>query len=113
MSENAKYISLDECSFQTEVLLADRPVLVDFWADWCPPCRIVAPVIEELAEEFDGAATVAKLDVDKVPSIAGAYEVRSIPTLLFFRNGEVVDRVVGAVPKEVLAQKLNSLMASA
>jgi len=112
MGHNAKYINLDENSFPTEVLQSDKPVLVDFWAEWCPPCKMIAPVIEEIAGEFEGTAKVAKLDVDKVPGVAGNFGIQSIPTLLFFRNGEVVDRVVGAVPKGVITEKLNSLMAT-
>jgi len=112
MKNNAKYINLDENSFRTEVLQSDKPVLVDFWAAWCPPCKMIAPVIEEIAQEFEGTAKVAKLDVDQVPGVAGNFGVQSIPTLLFFQNGEVVDRVVGAVPKDVITEKLNSLMAT-
>jgi len=110
MVNTAKYINLDESSFRTEVLQSDKPVLVDFWATWCPPCKMIAPFIEEIAHEFEGKAKVAKLDVDKVPGVAGDFGIQSIPTLLFFRNGEVVDRVVGAVPKGVIAEKLSSLM---
>jgi len=109
MARTAKYVTLDETNFESEVLQSDRPVLVDFWAEWCPPCRLVAPLVEELAEEYDGTAKIAKLDVDRVPAVAGRFGIQSIPTLLFFRNGEVVDRVVGAVPKNVLAQKLDAL----
>ncbi len=112
MENEAKYINLDENSFSTEVLQSDKPVLVDFWAAWCPPCKMIAPVIEEIAGEFEGTAKVAKLDVDKVPSVAGNFGIQSIPTLLFFQHGEVVDRVVGAVPKGVITEKLHSLMAT-
>jgi len=112
MGQEAKYINLDENSFRTEVLESDKPVLVDFWAAWCPPCKMIAPVIEEIAHEFEGTAKVAKLDVDHVPNVAGNFGIQSIPTLLFFQNGEVVDRVVGAVPKGVITEKLNSLMAT-
>ncbi len=113
MSQRAKYVTLDEDSFGKEVLESDLPVVVDFWAEWCPPCKMIAPVIEEIAEEFEGAAKVAKLDVDQVPGVAGNFGIQSIPTsLLFFQNGEVVDRVVGAVPKGVITEKLNSLMAT-
>ena len=112
MGQEAKYITLDENSFRTEVLESDKPVLVDFWAAWCPPCKMIAPVIEEIAGEFEGTAKVAKLDVDQAPGVAGNFGIQSIPTLLFFHNGEVVDRVVGAVPKGVITEKLNSLMAT-
>ena len=110
MARTAKYVTLDEANFQSEVLLSDKPVMVDFWAEWCPPCRMVAPVIEELAAEREGKAKVAKLNVDEVPGVAGAFGIRSIPTILFFKNGEVVDSVVGAVPKGVLAEKLDALL---
>lgn len=112
MEQQAKYINLDENSFRTEVLESDKPVLVDFWATWCPPCKMIAPIIEEIAAEYEGTAKVAKLDVDQVPSVAGNFGIQSIPTMLFFQNGEVVDRVVGAVPKGVITEKLDSLMAT-
>jgi thioredoxin 1 len=113
MTTQSKYITLDDQNFQAEVLQSDLPVVVDFWAEWCPPCHMLAPVIEQLAEQYKGTAKVAKLDVDRAPAIAGAYGIRSIPTVLFFRGGEVVDRVVGAVPKEVIEQKLAALMTTA
>ena len=112
MGQEARYINVDENSFRTEVLESEKPVLVDFWATWCPPCKMIAPIIEEIAHEFEDTAKVAKLDVDQVPGVAGSFGIQSIPTLLFFQNGEVVDRVVGAVPKGVITEKLNSLMAT-
>ena len=111
MAQDAKYVTLTDANFQSEVIDSDQPVLVDFWATWCGPCRIIAPVIEELAGEFEGKAKVAKLDVDHNPQSAMAYGVRSIPTLLFFKNGQVVDQLVGTAPKKVLAQKLENLAA--
>jgi thioredoxin 1 len=110
MAQDKKYVTLDSKNFKTEVVESDLPVLVDFWAAWCGPCRMIAPAIEELAEEFDGMAKIAKLDVDAEPEIAGSLGIQSIPTLLFFRNGEVVDAAVGAVPKQALADKLNALV---
>ena len=112
MAENAKYVTLTDDSFDREVTESAAPVLVDFWATWCGPCRTIAPVIEELAGEYEGRAKVAKLDVDENAAVAARYQVRSIPTLLFFQNGQVVDQIVGAVPKRVLVEKLESLIAS-
>ncbi len=107
------YVTLTDSNFQHEVLENDKPVLVDFWAPWCGPCRVLAPVIEQLAEEFQSRAKVAKLNVDDHQGIAARYGVQSIPTLIVFRNGQEVDRVVGAVPKNLLAQRLNDLLLAA
>lgn len=103
----AKYITITDENFESEVINSDQPVLVDFWATWCGPCKIIAPIIEELADEFDGKAKVAKVDVDHNQETAGKYGIRSIPTLVIFKNGQEVDRVIGAVPKNTLADKLN------
>lgn len=111
MAADAKYVTLTDGNFQAEVLQSDQPVLVDFWAAWCGPCRIIAPVIEELASDFHGRAKVAKLDVDHNPQVAMAFNVRSIPTLLFFKDGRVVDQLVGTAPKRVLADRLEALAA--
>ena len=109
MSEEKKYVTLTQDNFRDEVLESGQPVLVDFWASWCGPCIAVAPAIEELAEEFDGLARVGKVNVDEQPALAASYGIRSIPTLMIFRNGQAVEQIVGAVPKRVLAEKLNSL----
>lgn len=110
---DAKYITATEQNFKSEVLESSQPVLVDFWAEWCGPCKMIAPAIEELASEFEGKAKIAKVNVDEEPSLAGEYGVRSIPTLLFFRDGKVAEQLVGAAPKQALADKLNNLLAVA
>ena len=110
MAKDLKYVTLTENNFRNEVLESSKPVLVDFWARWCGPCHIIAPAIEELASDYDGRATVGKLNVDEQPGIAQQYGIQSIPSVLFFRDGNVVDQVVGAVPKKALAEKLNRLI---
>ena len=102
-----------DANFQSEVLDSDQPVLVDFWATWCGPCRTIAPTVEELASEYDGKAKVVKLDVDNNPQTAQKYGIRSIPSLLFFKDGKPVDQMVGVVPKRVLAEKLDVLAGQA
>lgn len=94
-------------NFETDVLKSEQPVLIDFYADWCGPCKMMAPVIEEIAAEFAGTVKVGKLNVDESPATAGKYRVMSIPTLLIVKNGEVVDTIVGAVPKAQVVEKLN------
>lgn len=110
MANDPKYVTLTENNFRNEVLESSKPVLVDFWASWCGPCHIIAPAIEELASDYDGQATVGKLNVDEQPGIAQQYGIQSIPSVLFFQDGNVVDQVVGAVPKKALAEKLNRLV---
>jgi len=102
-----KYIELNASNF--EATIAEGTLLVDFWAPWCGPCRMLAPVIEELAEEFDGKAKICKVNTDEEQDIAVKYGIRSIPTILFFKDGELVDQMVGASSKQVLADKINSL----
>lgn len=109
MTENGKIVTLTDDNFKDEVLEADAPMLVDFWATWCAPCRQIAPIIEELAEEFDGRAKVGKLDVDNNPRVAQQFGVRSIPTLLFFKDGEVEDQLIGAMSKGELSKRLEAL----
>lgn len=103
-------LELNESNFDSEVLKSEKPVLVDFWAEWCGPCRMIAPIIEEMHAEYAGKAVLGKVDVDSAPSIAAKYGIRNIPTILFFKNGEVVDKQVGAVPKTTLEQKLTALL---
>ncbi len=98
--------SVTDSSFEQEVLANDLPVLVDFWAPWCGPCRLVAPVVDELATQYSGQVKVVKLNTDDNPGIASQYDIRSIPTLMLFKAGEVIDRLVGAVPKKTLATTL-------
>ena len=101
-------LELTDANFDEIVLKSDKPVLVDFWAVWCGPCRMVAPIVEELSKDFEGTAVVGKLDVDNNPEVSAKFGIRNIPTLLVFKNGQVVDKQVGAVPKPVLAQKLQA-----
>ena len=103
-------IAVTDSDFQQEVLEADTPVLVDFWADWCAPCKMVAPLLDELAEEYDGKVKFTKLDVDSNPKVALQYGIRSIPTLLVFKGGGAVDQVVGAVPKAEIKKRLDSAL---
>lgn len=101
-----KYIDLTASNY--EETIAEGVSLVDFWAPWCGPCRMIAPVIEELAEEFDGKAKICKVNTDEEQDIAVKYGIRSIPTIMFFKDGEMVDQVVGAQSKDALAEKINS-----
>ncbi|MBS9522577.1 thioredoxin [Litoribacter ruber] len=105
----AKAIEITDANFE-EVIKSEQPILVDFWAEWCGPCKMIGPVVEEIAGEYEGKAVVGKVDVDSNPNVAAKFGIRSIPTLLFFKNGEIVDKQVGAVPKTVLAQKLDAQM---
>ncbi|MEQ8821422.1 MAG: thioredoxin [Sumerlaeia bacterium] len=102
-------LNLQDTTFEQEVLQSDVPVLVDFWATWCGPCLRIAPIIEELAKDNAGKVKVAKLDVDEAQDVAQSFGVSSIPTLIFFKGGEEVDRIMGAVPKSVIQQKIDSL----
>ena len=97
-----------DATWDTEVLNSDKPVLVDFWAEWCGPCRMIGPLVEELAVEYEGKASIGKLNVDENTAVATKYGIRSIPTLLIFKGGEIVDKIVGAVPKSMLAQKIDA-----
>jgi thioredoxin 1 len=101
-----KPLELTDANFQQEVLKSEKPVLVDFWAVWCGPCRMIAPVVEEIAKEFQGKLKVGKLDVDHNPETAMQFGVRSIPTLLVFKGGRVVEQIVGALPRKSLLDKV-------
>jgi thioredoxin 1 len=105
-------IALTDENFSEEVLQSSQPVLVDFWAAWCGPCRMVAPIVEEIAGEYDGRAKVCKLDVDTAQKTAGEFGIRSIPTLLIFKGGKVADQVIGAVPKAQITEKLDAVLAN-
>ena len=109
MSDAIVHISDD--SFEEDVLQSEVPVLVDYWAEWCGPCKMIAPVVDELSDEFDGKIKFTKLNVDFNPQTSAKYGVRSIPTLLIFKDGAPVDQVVGAVPKAVLQQRLEKAVA--
>ena len=104
-------VEVTDTTFDEEVIKSDAPVLVDFWADWCAPCKMIAPIVEELAEEFDGKVKFAKMDVDSNPNTPTQYGIRGIPTLLIFNGGQPVDQVVGAVPKSTLKRRLEEAIA--
>lgn len=103
----AKAIEITDANFE-EIMKSEQPILVDFWAEWCGPCKMIGPVVEELAGDYEGKAVIGKVDVDSNPGVAQAFGIRSIPTLLFFKGGAIVDKQVGAVPKSVLSQKLDA-----
>lgn len=96
--------------FKKEVIESEKPVLVDFWAPWCGPCRMIAPVIDELAGDFEGKANICKVNTDEEQDLAVKYGIRSIPTIIFMKNGEVVDQLIGATSKQALTDKINSLL---
>ena len=102
-------LELTDQNFEEVVLHSDKPVIVDFWAEWCGPCRMVGPIVEEIGNDYTEKAVVGKLDVDSNPNVTKKYGIRNIPTVLFFKNGEVADKQVGAVPKSNLVTKLEAL----
>ncbi len=103
-------IEVTDANFDEIVLKSQQPVLVDFWAEWCGPCRMIGPLVAELSKEYDGRAVVTKMDVDSNPGTAAKFGIRNIPTILFFKKGEIADKQVGAVPKTILASKLDALL---
>lgn len=105
-----KPLEITDANFE-EVINNDKPVLVDFWAEWCGPCKMIGPVVEELAADYDGKAVIGKVNVDENPAVSAKFGIRSIPTLLVFKGGEIVDKQVGAVPKGVLSQKIDAQLA--
>jgi len=103
-------IEVTDGNFEEVVINSEVPVLVDFWAEWCGPCRMVGPLVKEIGQEFEGRAKVAKLDVDSNPEVSAKFGIRNIPTILFFKNGKIVDKQVGAVPKNVISGKLEAIL---
>jgi thioredoxin 1 len=103
-------VTITDDNFEDEVLKSDKPVLIDFWATWCGPCRMIAPIVEEMSTEYEGKAKIGKLDVDSNQQTSIKYGVRSIPTLLLFSNGELKETIIGAVPKAQLVGKLESVL---
>lgn len=103
-------VELTDANFEEIVIKANKPVLVDFWAEWCGPCRMVGPIVHDIAEEYGDRAIVGKVDVDSNPKISAKFGIRNIPTILFFKGGQIVDKQVGAVPKAQLATKLDAIM---
>jgi len=103
-------IELTDLNFDEKVLKSDKPVLVDFWAEWCGPCRMIGPIIHELSDEYGDKAVFGKVDVDSNVAVSSKYGIRNIPTVLFFKNGQIADKLVGAVPKKQIAEKIDKLL---
>jgi len=103
-------IEITDANFEELVVKSDKPVMIDFWAVWCGPCRMIAPIVEEMSGEYEGKAVIGKVDVDSNPNVAMKYGIRNIPTVLFVKNGEVADKQVGAAPKQVFINKLDALI---
>ena len=103
-------VEITDANFDEVVLKSDKPVVVDFWAAWCGPCRMVGPIIEEMSSEYDGKAVIGKVDVDQNPGVSAKFGIRNIPTIIFVKNGEIVDKSVGEVPKAQLTSKLDAIL---
>jgi thioredoxin 1 len=103
-------IEITDANFEELVVKSDKPVMIDFWAVWCGPCRMIAPIVEEMSGEYEGKAVIGKVDVDSNPEVAMKYGIRNIPTVLFVKNGEIADKQVGAAPKQVFTKKLDALL---
>lgn len=103
-------VEITDSNFAELVQNSDKPVLIDFWAEWCGPCRMVAPIVEEMATDYEGKAVIGKVNVDENPDISARFGIRNIPTVLFIKGGQVVDKSVGAVPKNILTEKMNALL---
>ncbi len=103
-------VELTDANFEEIVLKSDKPVMIDFWAEWCGPCRMVAPIVEEMSGEYGDKAVIGKVNVDENPNISMKFGIRNIPTIIFLKNGELVDKSVGAVPKNVLTEKIDNLL---
>jgi thioredoxin 1 len=107
----AKYVEITDANFEEMVMKSDKPVMLDFWAEWCGPCKMIGPFVEELANEYDGTAVIGKVNVDENPNVSSQFGIRNIPTILYVKDGKVVDKQVGAVPKAQLEAKLKAAMA--
>jgi len=103
-------LEITDANFDELVMNADKPVMIDFWAAWCGPCRMIAPIVEEMSTEYEGKAVIGKVDVDSNPNVAMKYGIRNIPTVLFVKNGEQVDKQVGAAPKQAFKSKLDAIL---
>jgi thioredoxin 1 len=103
-------LEVNDANFDEVVIKADKPVIVDFWAEWCGPCRMIAPIIDDISKEYSGRAIVAKCDVDSSPQVSAKFGIRNIPTVLFFKDGKIADKQIGAVPKTNFVNKLNALL---
>ncbi|MDX9908117.1 MAG: thioredoxin [Bacteroidales bacterium] len=103
-------VEITDANFEELVIQSDKPVMIDFWAVWCGPCRLIAPIVEEMSKEYDGKAVIGKVDVDSNPGVSVKFGIRNIPTVLFVKNGEVVDRQIGAAPKKIFTAKLDALL---
>lgn len=103
-------VEITDANFNDLVQNSDKPVLIDFWAEWCGPCRMVAPIVEEMATDYAGKAVIGKVNVDENPDVSAKFGIRNIPTVLFLKGGQVVDKSVGAVPKNILTEKMNALL---